>query len=672
MSVTRRDFLKITVAGSAAATGLMRAREAHGAGGKARPNVLFIITDQQPVSTIGAYGNDMARTPNLDRLCGEGLRFDRFHISAFPCSPSRACFFTGQYSHNHGVVQNDILLRDEIPSMGNLFKAAGYQTAYIGKWHLGGNMYAESEQDRWSWHRLADPERYKFDKTGPWRGGEDLPQCGFTDKWVGGWTHYRGYIRDVGLGELLEKCRRLGNHNIAPSCGEGKHMYSLVPEEHHMSAFLAGEAEKFIREERDPNKPFCMVLSFYGPHLPVAPPKPWDEMFDPAKVPLPDNHDDKLEGKPFGQRRNWRCYRLPEWTDMQFRDYVARYWGYCAYIDRQVGRVLKALDDNKLADDTIVVFTSDHGDMVAAHGMIWKLGSCGYDELLRVPFILRYPGSIAGGRAVTALVESVDVLPTLLSLCGLKVPQTVEGKGFGALLRGETSEHREVTRCSWATTGLVVATDRWKYTCQWARRDLDELYDLRERPLEMNNRARDPACGETAQKMKNHVRAWTTGTNHPYRKRIGEVLDTDPFEGMGEMTPQVTAFSRRDEKGRTFADFQVKWLIKKTPQSDLKYWCFLHVKPDRLGPKPILTRKVLWPEVPTTEWKNGTEQELGTMDVPIPDDLKPGKYGIWIGLYNPDKKEQAPVAGGLPVMVGKLTVRKERGKFELDFTPQDQ
>lgn len=164
MAVSRRTFLKMAVGGGIAVSPWLRGDEARAAG---RPNVLFIMTDQQPVSTIGAYGNVKAKTPHVDRLCREGVRFDRFHIAAFPCSPSRACFFTGQYCHSHGVVQNDIVLRDDIPSMGNLFKAAGHQTAFVGKWHLGGNMYVPDEKAKWSYRILPDPQKCKFEKDGP-------------------------------------------------------------------------------------------------------------------------------------------------------------------------------------------------------------------------------------------------------------------------------------------------------------------------------------------------------------------------------------------------------------------------------------------------------------------------------------------------------------------------
>lgn len=672
MGISRRQFLKATLAGGLMmthSTGQVGAQEA-----RRRPNILFIMTDQQPVATVGAYGNSLARTPNIDRLAQEGALFSNFHIAAFPCSPSRACYFTGMYAHAHGVVNNDVPLREDIPSLGNIFKAAGYQTAYIGKWHLGGNMYVTDESAKWSFRRIDDPNEFKFAKDGPWRGGEDDPQCGFTDKWVGGWRHFRQYLRDVGLGELLEKNPKVGNHNMAPSGPEGTHIYSLVPQEHHEAAFSCKEAEKFIRHERDPSKPFCMVVSIYGPHSPVAPPRPWDELYSSKEFPLPDNHRDLLLNKPFGQRRNLQCYKLHTWTEEQFRDYNARYWAYCAYIDKQIGRVLKALDDTGQAEDTLVIFTSDHGDMVSAHGMILKLSSCGYDELLRVPFIVRYPRVVRPGIRSDALIESVDVLPTILALCGMKPPESVQGRAFDEILRGKAHEFREVIFSEWGNNNLVVRTRDWKYVSNWKQGDLDELYDMNARPLEMENLAADPAHAEQVKKMRGLLCEWLRQTKHPYAPQVSKAILTGTSDKI-ILEPAVTAFRQGTGKdGQPTAEFEVTWKMLRGTPSDMKYWCFVHIVPHapvrkRQG-NGILTRITKWPDPPTTEWKEKTEQKVSGLAVPIPADMKPGTYLVRTGLYNPEHKKNPPLLGGATVPVGTLRVSREKGgKVAVTFQP---
>ncbi|MHC4676755.1 MAG: sulfatase-like hydrolase/transferase [Planctomycetota bacterium] len=271
-----------------------------------RPNILYIMTDQQPVSCVGAYGNPIIKTPHLDKLAEVGCTFHSAYIAAFPCSPSRACQLSGRYAHHHGVTTNDVLFDEKIPSLGNICKAAGYDTAYFGKWHLGGHVYrfprgTVSQNRHWAWYykRVADEKGFKFEQI-PGGPGDDEPCHGF-DTWAGGWKQYRQYLIDVGLGELLKKRRMVGGHNNLPSGREGEHIYSMIPEEHNVDVFLAGHAEKYIRTHADTKRPWCMVLSIFAPHLPVSPPKPWDTMYSVDQVTLPANLRDRHPGRKTGR-----------------------------------------------------------------------------------------------------------------------------------------------------------------------------------------------------------------------------------------------------------------------------------------------------------------------------------------------------------------------------------
>ena len=286
MAFSRRRFLK---AGGAVAAGMLAPWAAAQA---KRPNLLFIMTDQHPFGAIGAYGTAGVKTPNIDRIAAEGVRFDRFYIAAFPCSPSRASFLTGRHAHNHGVVTNDVILSDAVPSLGAALKRAGYHTGYVGKWHLTGQMYrgrtGAPMNNEWYYERVPSADGFRFERK-PGGTGEDVPQHGF-DYWVGGWTHYHDYLRQAGLEKFAEQ--KIGNHSIAASGPEGTHIYSEVPEDHHMSAFLAGNAVKFLEEQHGQDAPFGLVLSFYGPHLPVAPPRPWDTLYGLAEASLPASYPD--------------------------------------------------------------------------------------------------------------------------------------------------------------------------------------------------------------------------------------------------------------------------------------------------------------------------------------------------------------------------------------------
>ncbi len=649
--------------------------DASAAAPTSRPNVVFIMTDQQPVTTIGAYGNRQIKTPNLDRLAREGMRFEQFHIAAFACSPSRASFWTGQWSHHHGVVSNDIVLGGEVPTLGSIARAQGYQSAFLGKWHLGGNMYVREAKDRWSLRRVADPQGFAYEKTGPWRGGEDQPQCGFLDKWVGGWEQFQAHLHSVELGTFLDRKQRVGNHNMAPSGIEGTHIYSQIPAEQHEVAFLAREAEEFIRYQRDRSKPFCLVLSFYGPHLPVAPPQPWDTMYDPQQVPLPENFRDDLTGKPGIQRANAHAWKAGQWTEAQYRDYIARYWGYCSYIDERVGRVLAALDAEGITDDTIIVFTTDHGDMLAAHGFIYKLLS-GYDELMRIPFIIRYPRVVRPDARCAAMVQSIDVLPTLLDLCALAAPPQIDGRSFRALLDGKTTEFREQVLTIMLNT-FMLATRDWKlvYTSGREPKPFVELYDRHSRPLEVKNLAGDQDRAAVLADMQQRLIAQLRDAGYPYAEvvaeRIAEARAGMP--GPDEMVwPTVASFKPvRDDDGKLFAEFSVEWNVGQPLQATaenglVKYWNSIQLLGG--GGKSIITRATLWPDPPTTGWKLGTKQTVGPVRVPIPAHMQ-GDYAVRISLFSPQTKSPPPVEGNAQRIVGTVTIHKDaQGQQKLSFS----
>jgi arylsulfatase len=492
-------------------------------------NLIWIMTDQQPCGTLASYGNERIQTPNLDRIAKEGVRCTRSYIAAFPCSPSRGSIMTGRYAHRHGVTTNDVALPDDVPTLGEACRAAGYATAHIGKWHIGGNMYRGRDDHKprrgvWRNEVTKGPERFEYEPV-PGGGGEDAPQHGF-DHWVGGWEHYRDWLRTEGLGDLVDSTG-IGGHNDLPSGPDDTHAVAGVGESHHVETFIANEAVAYIEQQRDSTAPFAMVVSFYGPHLPVAPPAPWVDRYEVDETPLPATWDDTLEGKPRGQRANeWHV--RPKWSERQLRDYVARYWGYCSYIDAQIGRVLDALDTTGQTDDTLVLFTSDHGDMITAHGFVYKLLACGYDELMRVPLLVKCPGRLVGGGECGALISSVDILPTVLDLLGIDAPPGLDGLSFVPILDSPAAAHRAYTVTSGCERTFTVTRDRWKYVLNLDPRDLDELYDRKGDPHERHNCAYDPEYGEAIEVLRGHFREWLLETDHPYATALERAMTQPP------------------------------------------------------------------------------------------------------------------------------------------------
>ena len=671
MRLSRRDFVRATAGGVAAASALGAAE-----GQRRRPmNVVFIMTDQQPTSTMGCYGNPLGTTPNLDRLANRGVRFDNFYIGAFPCSPSRASMLTGLYPHGHGVITNDVPLSEQVPSMGHLLSAAGYDTGYFGKWHLGGSMYRDLKgraphDGNWQFSRVHDESGYKWERV---EGGlgEDAPQSGFQT-WAGGWKHYHQYMRSVGLGEMLEKSPNIGNHNDAPSGPDSTHSYSQLPEEHHMASFFTQEAERFIRDHQGGETPFGLVLSYFGPHLPVAPPRPWDERYSLEQCPLPANHNDPLTGKPIRQRQNRRCYVLPKWTDEQFQDYIRRYYGYCAYIDHQVGRVMTALTECGLDDNTAVIFTSDHGDMVGAHGFVWKLCGCGYEELSNVPFLMRVPGVTRPGSVTQALGSNVDIMPTLLDLMGLDGAEVMHGKSLAPVLRRPNKgAAQERIFGHWCGQSFMTFDGRWKYSLHWKNRDIDELYDLEEDPGEMTNLAQEEAHSETVAEAKQAIFDWLDETEHEYRDVVKEEAAKEVTTKVIDAEPEVTGFKYL---GGSEFEMEVTWHVRGPMNHEEKYWAFTQfINRKYATDGEIAFRFTPWPEPPTTEWEAGSDYTVGPVKVTVPEHAGPGKYAVRSGLWNPDSGQGPGIllnGQGNSQDIGTLEIKKDGDEVtDITYTP---
>jgi arylsulfatase A-like enzyme len=205
----------------------------------------------------------------------------------------------------------------------------------------------------------------------------------------------------------------------------------------------------------------------------------------------------------------------PHWEEAHFRDYIRRYYGYCAYIDQQIGRVLDTLTECGLDDNTIVIFTSDHGDLIAAHGFIYKMDTCCYQELANVPFIIRAPGMTEPGSVTQCLTESVDILPTLVDLLGLPEVSEVQGKSFRKVLASPNISFRDRVFIHWNGPSFINFDGQWKYALH-SRSETDELYSLQEDPGEIKNLAMDPKFKEMLKKKRWEIYDWLQATDYPY------------------------------------------------------------------------------------------------------------------------------------------------------------
>lgn len=507
-----------------------------------RPNLLFIMCDQYRQDAMGAYGNTIIKTPNLDRLAKEGMRFNYFYVAGFPCSPSRAVFLTGLYPHTNGMITNDLILNPQLPTMGTVLKDAGYDNMWIGKWHL------------------AASDRLILDEKGkPIKKEKDSPQnytnpskVGF-DNYVAGGQDYKEYLEKSGFGEII-KGKRIGGDSTIMQDG-----HSLIPEEHFITTYYANNAVEFLKEKAKTQQPFCLCVSINGPHRPVDPPEPWDKMYPLDQIKLPANFYDDMKNKPRIQKdfawrmlgkkldenerkrvknriayenEMWDLFDRPEWTEKEFKEWISHYYGFISSIDKQIGRILDTLDSLGLKNNTVVVFTSDHGDLTGSHGMIDK-NMAMHEELMKVPFIIRYPPAIKPGSASNALISNVDFLPTILDLMRLHRPDGLQGKSFLGILGSKTDKHRDAVFTTFPALGIqarMIRTENWKYSLNWKPRDIDELYDEKNDPGELRNLIYEPKYKSKIEELKKQIFKWMEETKDPWLEDAKEAAKTEYFK----------------------------------------------------------------------------------------------------------------------------------------------
>ncbi|WP_092895412.1 sulfatase family protein [Algoriphagus aquimarinus] len=358
-----------------------------------KPNVIFILADQWRADAVGYAGNKDVITPNLDKLAQESLVFENAITVMAVCAPWRASFLTGQYPLTNGVFYNDKPLATEAVTMAKIYKDAGYQTGYIGKWHLNGHA----------------PGEHPF-------SARDLPvpkerRQGF-DYWK---------VREV-------------SHDYNDS------FYFDENDERHVwegyDAFSQTDsAISYIKKNK--KNPFLLVMSWGPPHNPYqTAPEKYKAMYDPAKISLRPN--------------------VPENLRDSARQVIAGYYAHITALDKAMGDLLQTLESEGLADNTILVFTSEHGDMLFSKGVLRKQRP--WDESIKVPMLLRYPKGISKPRTIANPIDTPDLLPTLLGLSGLKTPKTVEGTDFSAQLKAGNDIDNEA-----ALIMLPVPFHEWQF-----------------------------------------------------------------------------------------------------------------------------------------------------------------------------------------------------------------
>lgn len=430
-----------------------------------QPNIIFVFSDQQRYSALGCTGNPVVKTPNFDRLAAEGMLFQQAFSSCPICSPYRGQIMTGRYSHCNGVVDNEYRMSHDQTTLAQAFGSAGYKTAFVGKWHLGYGPYTEDKRYGFDYMAAYNCIHNYFDVT--YHENEDGP---FP---IGCWGP---------TGETDLAIKYMQNH-----------------------------------VNKQDGSPFCLVMSWGPPHWPYELcPKEYD-IYKPEDVDIQPN--------------------VPKGAELLARAETAQYYNLITGLDAQMGRLMDWLEHNGLRENTILCFSSDHGDHLWSHGY----GKCSdgwlhhskraskatpYEESIHIPFIMSYPKGVEAGSSTDVLFNSVDVMPTLLGLAGVEVPEGVQGTDLShAALQTDGPEPDSVylqiegpgwpNRGKWVGYWRGVRTDRWVYARWFGTGDI-MLFDRDNDPYEMKNLAGNPDYAETQQQLEQRLKKWMEDTGDPF------------------------------------------------------------------------------------------------------------------------------------------------------------
>lgn len=456
----RRAFLAGAAAGVAAGA-LARAEEKPVA---ERPNILWICTDQQRWDTVRALGNPHIRTPNLDRLVETGVAFTHAYCQTPICTPSRASFLTGYYPDTvHGCINGNERWDDAKPLITKTLANAGYDCGLSGKLHLSaaqGRIEPRPDDGYRVFHWSHHPK----------------------DDWPKGHA-YADWLRSKGT-----------------SYGELKKKHGAIPAKYHQTTWCTDRAIDFIKEKR--SGPWLFSLNCFDPHPPFDPPKEYVARFDIPSLPGPAFRPSDVAAQRRLAAVNFQT-QCQDPRTFHGKRLQAKYWGQIELIDENVGRLLKVLDETGQREDTLVIFTSDHGDMVGDHGLRAK-GCRFYEPLVRVPLILSWPARLKQGLRSEALVQLTDLVPTLLEINGLPVPEDMQGKSLVPILTGggDPHRHRDVVRSVYycvlqgpQSRATMIRTRRHKLVVYHGH-GLGELFDMQEDPGEFTNLWDDPNHGD--------------------------------------------------------------------------------------------------------------------------------------------------------------------------------
>ncbi|NUU76837.1 sulfatase family protein [Paenibacillus xylanilyticus] len=481
------------------------------------PNILLITSDQQHWNTIGAFQSEIS-TPNLDRLVREGTSFDRAYCPNPTCTPSRASIITGMYPSQHGAWTLGTKLLEDRHTVGQSFNEAGYRTALVGKAHFQPLKSTEAYPSVEAYPMLQDMEYWK-NFNGPFYGFDhvELARNHTNEAHVG--QHYALWLEEQG-------CVNWRDYFLPPTgTMDSSITYTWpIPEKYHYNTWIAERTNSLLNQYANKDEPFFLWASFFDPHPEYLVPEPWDSMYDPDELTIPSltpgEHDRNpphfqltQEDHPdFGHWsetgfgiHGYRSHHYYEYgaksrlTEYDKKKLVGVYYGMISMMDKYIGKILDKLDEQGLAENTIVIFTTDHGHFFGQHGLQAK-GGFHYEDLIKIPFIVRYPGRVPAAKKTSAIQSLVDLAPTLLSLCNITIPHAMTGIDQKEVWLGAKESVRKHTLCEFRHEPTTIhqktyVEHRYKITVYY-NQTYGELFDLEADPDEQFNLWNEPGAAE--------------------------------------------------------------------------------------------------------------------------------------------------------------------------------
>ncbi|MBD3253437.1 MAG: sulfatase-like hydrolase/transferase [Candidatus Lokiarchaeota archaeon] len=500
-------------------------------------NVLFIITDAQRYDHLGCNGNSVLKTPNIDRLAKEGVRFTNYFCTNPICMPNRATLMTGVYPNVHGVRSNGINLREDTQTITKSLKKRGWHTAAIGKihhqfWMAPFKRKALSAENLASWvdpKGRKDPVRDKFPD--PYYGYDEVEVV------VGNGTICSGHYIEW----LEEKSPNIAER-VKEQCLNYDNLFSLfcdgIPEEYYNTSYVKERTLAFLDRFAKGDygkKPFYLHCSFPDPHYPIYPPGKYQNMYKPEDIELPKNFGDidNLYSHPYlGQHLKNPPFKkafLRESSEEEVRKITALTYASIGYVDACVGQILASLEKHGLADNTIVIFTSDHGDLMGDHGMLFK-GPCPFNGVLQLPLIWKVPDMTKPGSVSNSLVSSIDYPKTILNLLGIKErhhPPDMQGLNITPILKDPEVKLRD---CCFVENDEEVGTlksrlrhlitEDYKVTIYESMPGYGDIYHRKNDPNELHNLWYDKDFREKRFELVDKLLHQNLKAQTPYPKRI--------------------------------------------------------------------------------------------------------------------------------------------------------